>query len=179
MEWTAPNGIVSAKLVVLIRNQQRGPPMGKISMIGLDLAKNVFQIHGIDAEGKVVLQRQLRRGQMEKFFAKLPPTVVGMEACSGAHHWARLFQKLGHEVRIMPPAYVKPYATAILAAVGDARTFKTARDFAAWLGLMPRQFSTGGKQRSGHISKQGDRTLRSLLTIGATSHLHHQRARRQ
>jgi transposase len=106
MEWTAPDGIISsAKLVVLIRNQQRGPPMVKISMIGLDLAKNVFQLHGIDAAGKVVLQRQLRRRQMEKFFAGLPPTVVGMEACGGAHYWARLFQKLGHEVRIMPPAF--------------------------------------------------------------------------
>ncbi len=83
--------------------------MVKISMIGLDLAKNVFQIHGIDAAGTVVLRRQVRRGQVEKFFAQLPPTVVGMEACGGAHHWARLFQKLGHEVRIMPPAYVKPY----------------------------------------------------------------------
>jgi transposase len=81
--------------------------MGNISMIGLDLAKNVFRIHGIDSAGKLVLGRQLRRGQMEKFFAKLPPTVVGMAACSGAHHWARLFQNLGHEVRIMPPAYVK------------------------------------------------------------------------
>jgi transposase len=110
MGWTARNGIISAKLVVLVRNQQRGPSMAKISMIGLDLeAKDVFQIHGIDAAGKVVLRRQLRRGQMEKFFAQLPPTVVGMEACGGAHHWARLFQKLGHEVRIMPPAYVKPY----------------------------------------------------------------------
>jgi transposase len=265
-----------------------------------------------------VLQRQLRRGQMEKFFAELPPTIVGMEACSGAHHWARMLEKIGHEVRIMPPAYVKPYvkrnkndgrdaegvceamgrptmrfvpvksldqqavqvmhrtrrllvrqrtvsanalrsalaefgivgaqgakglrslmqeledpasaipekarmplqvlarqwdrqnadickleklivraakadeearrlmaipglgplgATAILAAVPNARMFKTARDFAAWLGLTPRQFSTGGKRRSGHISKQGDRTLRSLLTIGATSHLRVQRAR--
>jgi transposase len=292
--------------------------MAKISMIGLDLAKNVFQIHGIDAAGKVVLRRQLRRGQMEKFFGQLPPTVLGMEACGGAHHWARVFQKLGHEVRMMPPAYVKPYikrnkndgrdaegvceammrptmrfvpvksldnqavlvmhrtrrllvrqrtmsanafrsalaefgivaaqgpkglrglmqvlddpasaipekarmplqvlarqwerqnadickleaqivraaktdevtrrlmaipglgplgATAILAAVPDARMFKTGRDFAAWLGLTPRQLSTGGKQRSGHISKQGDRTLRSLLTIGATSHLRCQRAR--
>ena len=83
--------------------------MATISMIGLDLAKNVFQIHGIDDAGKVVLQRQLRRGQMEKFFAELPPTVVGMEACSGAHHWARMLGKIGHEVRIMPPAYVKPY----------------------------------------------------------------------
>ena len=83
--------------------------MAKISMIGLDFAKNVFQIHGIDAAGKVVLRRQLRRAQMEKFFTQLPPTMVGMEACGGAHHWARTFQKLGHEVRIMPPAYVKPY----------------------------------------------------------------------
>jgi len=109
MGWTAPNGIISAKLVVLIGNQQRGPPMAKISMIGLDLAKNVFQIHGIGAAGEVVLRLQLRRGQMEKFFSKLPPTIVGMEACGGAHHWARLFQELGHKVRIMPPAYVKPY----------------------------------------------------------------------
>jgi transposase len=109
MGWTAPDGIISAKLVVSIRNQQRGPSMEKISMIGLDLAKNVFQIHGIDAAGKVVLRRQVHRGQMEKFFAQLPPTVVGMEACGGAHHWARVFQRLGHEVRIMPPGYVKPY----------------------------------------------------------------------
>jgi transposase len=292
--------------------------MTKISMIGLDLAKNVFQIHGIDAAGKVVVRRQLRRAHMEKFFAQLPPTVVGMEAGGGAHHWARVFQKLGHEVRIMPPAYVKPYvkrnkndgrdaegvceamgrptmrfvpvksldnqavqvmhrtrrllvrqrtmsanalrsalaefgivaaqglkglrhlmevledpmsaipekarmplqvlarqwerqtadidklekqivrgaktdevarrlmaipglgplgATAIVATVSDARMFKTARDFAAWLGLTPRQLSTGGKQRSGHISKQGDRTLRSLLTNGATAHLRSQRSR--
>jgi transposase len=291
--------------------------MTKISMIGLDLSKNVFQVHGIDAAGKVVVRRQLRRQQMEKFFAALPPgVVVGMEACSGAHHWGRVLQKLGHEVRMMPPAYVKPYvkrnkndgrdaegiceamgrptmrfvpvksldsqgalllhrtrrllvrqrtmatnalrsalaefglvaaqglkglrslmqaledpaiperarmplqvlarqwetlnadickleaeivrtaktdevarrlmaipglgpigATAILAAVPDARVFKTARDFAAWLGLTPRQFGTGGKQRSGGISKQGDRTLRTLLTIGATSHLRYERAR--
>jgi transposase len=318
MGWTAPDGIISAKLVVLIRNQRREPSMAKISMIGLDLAKNVFQIHGIDAAGTVVLRRQVRRAQVQKFFAQLPPTVVGMEACGGAHHWAREFQKLGHEVRIMPPAYVKPYvkrnkndgrdaegvcealtrptmrfvpvkslgsqavlvlhrtrrllvrqrtmsanalrsalaefgvvaaqgpkglrwlvqmvddpasaipemarmplqvlarqwerqnadictlegqivraaktdevagrlmaipglgplgATAILAAVPDARMFKTGRDFAAWLGLTPRQFGTGGKQRSGHISKQGDRTLRSLLTMGATSHLRYERAR--
>jgi transposase len=293
--------------------------MAKISMIGVDLAKNVFQLHGIDASGKVVLQRQLRRGQMEKFFAGLPPgVVVGMEACGGAHHWGRVVQKLGHEARLMPAAYVKPYvkrnkndgrdaegvceamgrptmrfvpvksvesqavlvlhrtrrllvrqrtmsanafrsalaefgivaaqglkglrslmealedpasaipdqarmplgvlarqwaalnadickleteivraaktdavarrlmeipglgpigATATLAAVPDARVFKSGRDFAAWLGLTPRQFGTGGKQRSGGISKQGDRTLRTLLTVGATSYLKVERAR--
>jgi len=303
----------------VIRSSEGEPSMTKASMIGLDLAKNVFQVHGIDASGKVVVRRQLRRRQVEKFFAELPPgVVVGMEACGGAHYWGRMLEKLGHEVRMMPPAYVKPYvkrnkndgrdaegiceamgratmrfvpvksaesqavqalhrtrrllvrqrtmtanafrsalsefgivaaqglkglrsltetvddpasaipevarmplqmlarqwerlnadickleseivraaktdavarrlmaipglgpigATAILAAVPDARVFKSARDFAAWLGLTPRQFSTGGKQRSGGISKQGDRTLRTLLTVGATSHLRYERAR--
>jgi transposase len=293
--------------------------MAKISMIGLDLAKNVFQVHGIDGAGKVVVRRQLRRRQLEKFFAELPAgVVVGMEACSGAHHWGRVLEKLGHEVRMMPPAYVKPYvkrnkndgrdaegiceamgrptmrfvpvkslerqavmvlhrtrrllvrqrtmtgnafrsalaefgivaaqglkglrslmealadpasaipdqarlplrvldrqwetlnadickletqivraaktdevarrlmaipglgpigATAILAAVADIHVFKTARDFAAWLGLTPRQFGTGGKHSSGGISKQGDRTLRTLLTVGATAHLRYERVR--
>jgi len=293
--------------------------MAKVSMIGVDLAKNVFQVHGVDAAGKVVVRRQLRRGQVEKFFAELPPgVVVGMEACGGAHHWGRVVQKLGHEARLMPAAYVKPYvkrnkndgrdaegvceamgrptmrfvpvkslesqavlvlhrtrrllvrqrtmssnafrsalsefgivaaqglkglrslmealedpvsaipdtarmalrvlaqhwerlnadickletqivgaaktdavarrlmaipglgpigATAILAAVPDARVFKTGRDFAAWLGLTPRQFGSGGKQRSGGISKQGDRTLRTLLVVGATAYLRYERAR--
>ena len=82
--------------------------MSEISMIGLDLAKNVFQVHGIDASGKVVLRRQLRRGAVEKFFAQLAPCLVGMEACGSAHHWARVIGRAGHEVRLMPPAYVKP-----------------------------------------------------------------------
>jgi transposase len=293
--------------------------MTKVSMIGLDLAKNVFQVHGIDAAGKVVVRRQLRRRQVEKFFAELPTgVVVGMEACGGAHHWGRVLQKLGHEVRMMAPAYVKPYvkrnkndgrdaegiceamgrptmrfvpvkslesqagltlhrtrrllvrqrtmsanafrsalaefgvvaaqglkglrslmqalndpasaipeaarmplrvlaqqwerfnadickleaeivraakadavarrlmaipglgplgATACLAALPNASVFTSGRDFAAWIGLTPRQFSTGGKQRSGGISKQGDRTLRNLLILGATSYLKVERAR--
>lgn len=102
--------------------------MSEISMIGLDLAKNVFQVHGIDASGKVVLRRQLRRGAVEKFFAQLAPCLVGMEACGSAHHWARVIGRAGHEVRLMPPAYVKPYvkrnkndgrdAEAICEAVG-------------------------------------------------------------
>ena len=81
----------------------------KATMIGLDLAKSVFQVHGIDGAGQVLIRRQLKRGQVEKFFTKLAPAVVGMEACGGAHHWARLLQGLGHEVRLMPAAYVKPY----------------------------------------------------------------------
>lgn len=78
-------------------------------MIGMDLAKSVFQVHGVDGAGQVVFRRQLRRGQMERFFAKLAPAVVGMEACGGAHHWGRVLEGLGHEVRLMPAAYVKPY----------------------------------------------------------------------
>jgi transposase len=83
--------------------------MGEISMIGLDIAKNVFQVHGVDASGAVVLRRQLRRGQIEKFFAQLAPTKVGAEACGSAHHWARVIGRYGHEVMLMPPSYVKPY----------------------------------------------------------------------
>src|SRR6266481_6070992 len=83
--------------------------MRKISTIGLDLAKNVFQLHGVDASGAVVLRRQLKRGQVEKFFAKLPPTVVGLEACGSAHHWGRVIGRYGHQARLMPPGYVKAY----------------------------------------------------------------------
>jgi transposase len=289
----------------------------KTIMIGLDLAKNVFQVHGVDGLGEVVLRRQLRRGQVEGFFAKLGPAVVGMEACGGAHHWARVLQGLGHAVRLMPAAYVKPYvkrnktdgrdaeaiceamqrptmrfvavksveqqatlalhrtrallvrqrtmaanalraafaefgvvtaqgfggvqalmaelpapaavppearaalaalarhwqalsadiaalekrivqaaradeaarrlmeipgvgpigASAIVAAVPDARLFRSGRGFAAWLGLAPRQNNSAGKRRSGGISKQGDRTIRSLLILGASSHLRQERTR--
>jgi len=78
-------------------------------MIGLDIAKNVFHVHGVDGLGATVLRRQLRRGQVEAFFAKLPPTLVGLEACGGAHHWARVIGRYGHQVRLMPPGYVKPY----------------------------------------------------------------------
>src|SRR5260370_2709904 len=89
--------------------RRREPSMGEISMIGLDLAKNVFQVHGVDASGAVVVRRQLRRGQVEKFFAQLPACTVGLEACGSAHHWARVIGRYGHQVRLMPPAYVKPY----------------------------------------------------------------------
>ena len=83
--------------------------MDKISTIGLDLAKSVFQVHGIDAAGQVLVRRQLRRAEVVAFFAELPPCLVGMEACATAHHWGRELIKLGHTVRLMPPAYVKPY----------------------------------------------------------------------
>jgi transposase len=85
------------------------PSVMEITTIGLDLAKRVFQVHGVDAAGRVVVRKSLRRAQMLPFFAKLPSCLVGMEACGTSHHWARELIKLGHEVRLMPPAYVKPY----------------------------------------------------------------------
>lgn len=81
----------------------------QITTVGLDLAKRVFQLHGVDAAGGVVIRKALRRAQVLPFFAKLPPCLVGMEACSTLHHWARELIRLGHAVRLMPPAYVKPY----------------------------------------------------------------------
>ena len=83
--------------------------MSEITTIGLDLAKSVFQVHGVDASGETVLRRQLRRRQLIPFFKKLPSCLIGVEACATSHHWARELQSLGHEVRIMPANYVKPY----------------------------------------------------------------------
>src|SRR5215468_4087465 len=81
----------------------------QITTIGLDLAKSVFRVHGVDATGQVVVRKWLRRSQMLPFFAKLPPCLVGMEACGTSHHWACELIKFGHEARLRPPAYVKPY----------------------------------------------------------------------
>ncbi len=81
----------------------------QITTIGLDLAKHVFQVHAVDAAGAVALRKALRRAQVLPFFAKLAPCLIGIEACGTSHHWARELIRLGHEVRLMPPAYVKPY----------------------------------------------------------------------
>jgi len=283
----------------------------QITTIGIDLAKMVFAIHGVDKQGKTVLQKQLKRGAMERFFANLEPCLIGMEACGSAHHWARKLEALGHSVKLMAAQFVKPYvksnkndladaeaiceavrrpnmrfvarktveqqailsvhrarqgfvkartaqanqirgllaefgivlpqgvssitrrvpeiledgenglpgllrqlierltvnlkemdrqvkeleqqiqqwhreneasqrlakipgmgpitASAIVATVGDAREFKNGRQLAAWLGLVPRQYSSGGKSTLLGISKGGDIYLRSLLIHGARS----------
>jgi transposase len=283
--------------------------MQAITTIGLDIAKSVFQVHGIDAEGQVVIRRQLKRRYVLAFFQKIPSCLVGIEACGSSHHWSRELQALGHKVRLMPPAYVRPYvkrqkndaadaeaiceavtranmrfvetktpeqqsclmlhrtrhlfirqqtavinairahlaefgivapvgrngveellgvvadasdkrlpeiaraclaalgaqlrmlkaqilefdrminawhrynetskrldeipgvgpalATALVASVADPRAFRSGRDFSAWIGLVPKQHSSGGKDKLGGISKQGDRYLRSLFTAGA------------
>ena len=283
--------------------------MQAVRTIGLDIAKSVFQVHGVDAAGNVLIRRQIKRQYVLAFFQKLPPCVVGIEACATSHHWSRQLQAIGHTVRLMPPAYVKPYvkrqkndaadaeaiceavtrpsmrfvetktpeqqsclmlhrtrhlfirqqtavinsirahlaefgivarvgrqgvedlldviadpkerrlpevaracvaalgiqlrmlkaqilefdrrimawhrsnetsrrldeipgvgpalATALVASVADPKAFRSARHFAAWVGLVPKQHSSGGKDKLGSISKQGDRYLRSLFTIGA------------
>jgi transposase len=105
-----------AKMVAVEQPSEGAPSMAKIitnlssvTTVGLDLAKHVFQIYGVDACGRVIISKALRRKDILAFFAQLPPCVVGLEACGSAHHWARELLKLGHDVRIMPAAYVKPY----------------------------------------------------------------------
>src|ERR1700741_87631 len=283
--------------------------MQMVTTIGLDIAKSVFQVHGIDAAGQVVIRRQLKRRYVLAFFEKLPACLVGIEACASSHHWSRELKALGHTVKLMPPAYVKPYvkrqkndatdaeaiceavtranmrfvatktpeqqsgltlhrtrhlfirqqtavinairahlaefgiiapvgrrgvehllevvadpsdrrlpkvaraclvalgsqlralkaqilefdrrimawhranatskrldaipgvgpalATALVASIADPGAFRSGRDFSAWIGLVPKQNSSGGKDKLGNISKQGDRYLRSLFTAGA------------
>jgi transposase len=283
--------------------------MQAVTAVGLDIAKSVFQVHGVDATGEVVIRRQLKRRHVLPFFQKLPACLVGIEACATSHHWSRELRSLGHRVRLMPPAYVKPYvkrqkndatdaeaiceavtranmrfvetktpeqqaclmlhrtrhlfirqqtsvinsirahmaefgvvarvgrngvaellkvvadptdrrlpevaracvaalglqlrmlkaqilefdrrimawhrsnetskrldqipgigpalATALVASVPDPKAFRAGRNFSAWIGLVPKQHSSGGKDRLGSISKQGDRYLRGLFTAGA------------
>ena len=288
--------------------------MGEVTTIGLDIAKQVFHVHGADAVGAAQYSRKLTRSKLLGFFASQPRCLVAMEACGGAHHWGRELERLGHEVRLIPPAYVKPFvkrqkndardaeaiceaaqrpgmrfvavkdaqqqasaavfrardllvrqrtqlinalrglvaehgwvapqgrtriaqliadiedpdcklpeaardvflvmiesirslderidgfdrkiasrakqdqdarrlvtipsvgpiiATAMLALAPSAASFRCGRDFAAWLGLTPRQRSTGGKERLGSITKAGERTLRRLLIIGASAVVRH------
>jgi len=283
--------------------------MQAVTTIGLDIAKSVFQVHSVDAAGQVIIRRQLKRRHVLAFFEKLPPCLVGIEACASSHHWSRELQALGHTVRLMPPSYVKPYvkrqkndaadaeaiceavtranmrfvptktpeqqsglmlhrtrhlfirqqtsvinairghlaefgviapvgrkaieellrviadpsdkrvpdvvraclaalgsqlislkgqilefdrmilawhrsnqtskrlncipgvgpllATALVASVGDPKAFRSGRNFSAWIGLVPKQHSSGGRNKLGSISKQGDRYLRGLFVAGA------------
>src|SRR6202795_3630591 len=105
--WTAPDGIECARLWCLQRSQGSRPMT--IIRIGLDTSKHVFQVHGVDETEQPVLRRQVRRSEMEKFFGKLAPTRIGLEACGASHHWARVLRGLGHAVVLLPPQYIKPY----------------------------------------------------------------------
>ena len=92
--------------------------MQAITTIGLDIAKSVFQVHGVDANGHLVIRRQLKRRHVLAFFQKLPPCLIGIEACATSHYWSRQLQALGHTVRLMPPAYVKPYVMHTVTTIG-------------------------------------------------------------
>ena len=92
----------------------------KITTVGIDLAKNVFQVHGVDQRGKPVVERRLKRKQVLAFFAQLPPCLIGMEACGGAHYWARMLQAQGHTVQLMAPQFVKPYVKTNKTDAADA-----------------------------------------------------------
>ncbi len=97
-----------------------GASTTKIITVGIDLAKHVFQVHGIDERGKAVLRKQLRRAQVAVFFGNLPPCIIGMEACASAHYWGRTLQRFGHTVRLMAPQFVKPYVKSNKNDVADA-----------------------------------------------------------
>src|SRR3989441_13062487 len=109
MGWMAPLRHLSAKLLSDRISSEWEPSMSEVTTIGLDVAKHVFQVHGVDAEAATVLRKQLRRAQVLAFFSRLPPCLVGLEACATAHYWARELRALGHEVRLMPAQYVKTY----------------------------------------------------------------------
>ena len=95
--------------------------MQTTTIVGLDIAKSVFQVHGVDADSNVVFRRQLKRRYVLTFFQKLPPCLVGIEACASSHYWSRELQALGHTVRLMPPAYVKPYVKRHKNDAADAK----------------------------------------------------------
>jgi transposase len=122
MEWTPPpgNGIDVPKWKCHATTYTEEGVTMKITTVGIDLAKNVFQVHGVNSSGAVVVRRQLRRDQVTKFFTKLEPCLVGMEACGSAHHWARQLQAMGHTVKLMAPQFVKPYVKANKHDVADA-----------------------------------------------------------
>ena len=148
--------------------------LSSVTVVGLDIAKNVFQVHGVDATGAAIVARSVRRGQLLNFFAALPRCLVGMEACSSAHHWARALSELGHEVKLIPPAYVKPYvrrskndavdAAAICEAVGrPAMRFVAVRSVENQAELMrhrARELLAGNRTRMlnalrGHLAEIG------------------------
>src|SRR5262245_53763335 len=198
MGWMAPLRHLSAKLLSNRISSEWEPSMGEVTTIGFDLAKHVFQVHGVDAEGATVLRKQLRRAQVLAFFSRLRPCLVGDEGDARLPDLARqVLQVLAAQIEQLEAAVaaiekqlmawhksnpvsqrlasvpgIGPIiATAIAPTVVEPRGFRSGREFAAWLGLVPRQNSTGGKHRLGGISKRGNQYLRRLLINGASANL--------
>src|ERR1019366_4716295 len=160
MVWTAPapaSGSIEscAKMVVVEQPSEGAPSMGNsitdlssVTTVGLDLAKHVFQVHCVDASGRVIVAKALRRKDVLSFFAQLPRCLVGLEACGSAHHWARELIKLGHDARMMPPAYVKPYVRRQKNDAADAAGICEAvtRPSMRFVGIWPR---LGSSRRRG------------------------------
>lgn len=153
-------------------------------VFGLDIAKEVFQVHTVDMKTGEIINEQLKRAKVLEYFANREACVIGIEACGGAHYWARQLRALGHTVKLIQAAVVRPLqrvlaipgvgtltATAVIATMGKASAFKSGREFCAWLGLVPKQTGSGGKVRLGGISKRGDKYVRTLLIHGARAAL--------
>ena len=165
-----------------------------VTLIGIDLAKSVFQVCAVNQQGKVVFNRQVRRTQLMALLIQHPEAVIAMEACSGSNYWGRELEQRGFTVRLIPPQHVKPFvkgnkndrndafaiteaarrlmqikgvgeriSTAAVAYAGNGQSYRNGRHFAANLGLVPKEHSSGGKQQLGGMSKRGNRYLRRLL----------------
>ena len=146
--------------------------MTTITTIGIDLAKKVFQVHGVDADGKVIVARKLRRKEVLAFFAKLAPCLVGMEACGSAHNWAREIAKLGHTVKLMPPKYVKAYVKRGKTDASDAAAICEAVTWPSMSFVPVKGLEQQGLSHSARLQLIGQRTqlvnaVRSLLVNGA------------
>jgi transposase len=120
MDAPTYNGIECARVEVSSTTHKMRASTMKITTIGIDLAKNVFQVHGVDEHGRAVLRKQIKRAQVAQFFSNLPSCLIGMEACGSAHHWARKLQTLGHTVKLMAPQFVKPYVKTNKSDARDA-----------------------------------------------------------
>ncbi len=175
--------------------------LSSVTVVGLDIAKNVFQVHGVDAGGASVVAKAVRRGQLLRFFSSLPPCLVGIEACSSVHHWARSLIALGHQVKLIPPAYVKPYvrrnkndavdAAAICEAVGRSNMrFVPVRSVENQAHLMrhrARELLAGNRTRmffdSHKIARRKPRVLRTLAEklriMAAMPQLSHRESNKQ
>src|SRR6267143_1117084 len=139
-----------------------------IAVVGIDIGKISFHLVGHDRRGAIVLRQKWSRGQVETRLANLPPCLIGMEACVGAHHLSRKLQMLGHDERLMTVPGIGPIISSVMvAAIGTGDVFSKGRDFGVWLGLVPKQISTRDRTIIGKISRRGNRYLRVLFVQAA------------